>query len=992
MCGTLPYTLTVEFSGLVNRTHSTYCPLSITSNFGCGAAAVATSPGGCDDSEPDCGESNRGPLAGVLLLDGGHDYARLGRREPVLSLAGSPGSGATFTVTLEPVDASLAAQCRSYKVADVTVDGGTGYVDGTKLSVTTDGKTVTPAVLTLVNERTAPTITATVAGGTGAVLAVSLTSSGSPPVWGVAAVSVTSGGSGYTDGAEVVFTVADGDQIVSGASATISVGGGEPNDCVAVSPISVTGTEAAFSWTWLPVTGGYQIVPVIDDGGSGYTVGDFFYFEDTCHDDGPAIYVDAVDGGGAITAVSGGDAYVWPPASGSGISSVTVTAPGEAFHDTGVPESVTVDEPGVYYTEDPTAPVCLAEVTVSADACGGSGAEITATIGDDPEDGETFGRITSLTIDDGGDGYLVWHWMCTRQSEMNDVPIVLTANDPTKLVTLAVESCYGSGACLHVVPIGDGTTCDPPIDVLYDGGESPIREVEVVDGGSGYATYGREEPQWVAAAYGWSFTPSWGESFEDDCGRSLWAVESFTIANVSGVPALLDGWPLTWIVTHPEHQDAPFSAVVRTRQSPTVTATAGGTGVGATFAVTLEDVGGQPREWRVASVAVTSGGSGYSASTPVTFSVPARGGFYGHYTGEQASGVAVANDGGEIISVSITSAGRYWRDEGIPQSVEMLRDGNDEIIGGRYYRENPALTPYVSTPTVVITQLPPSDGDGAAISVTVGSDPSNAAEFGKILTATVTSQGSGYTLLGGPQSCVYSGFECDSPAVEYRLRGNGKPPHVVVNDIVGEYVNTTVLECANVLEDCDDLPASASLLYGAPAGVTATITRGGIVTTECDQPAWCGPCACPLDGVALDETTPVEVTMDFGCDGGGALSATGTWGDLVVLDGLDDNCGQGNNAPGASIDISLACCQADCNATGECVYKILVTFFAYVLYQPFDIEGDPNSGAAFVEGSLCTDAITINQDGTFSGTVNIPCSVTGLVGQNDTTTVAVTFG
>jgi len=170
------------------------------------------------------------------------------------------------------VDAGLDAQCRSYKIASVAVSGGTGYVDGTKLTVASDGQVVTPAVLTLANKRSAPTITATVAGGTGAVLAVSLTSSGSPPVWGVSGVSVTEAGSGYADGAAVTFNVAAGDVVLTAASATINVGG-EPDACVAISPVSVTGTGAAFSWTWTPVTGGYEIVPVIDNGGSGHTGG-----------------------------------------------------------------------------------------------------------------------------------------------------------------------------------------------------------------------------------------------------------------------------------------------------------------------------------------------------------------------------------------------------------------------------------------------------------------------------------------------------------------------------------------------------------------------------------------------------------------------------------------------------------------------------------------------------------------------------------------------
>lgn len=782
VCGHLPYTLTVEFSGLVNRTHSTYCALSITSNFGCGAAAVATSPGGCDDNEPECGESDRGPLAGVLLLDGGHDYARIGRREPVITLAGSPGSGATFTATLEPVDPELEEQCRSYQVASVTVDGGTGYTDGDTLRVYTDGHVITPAVLTLANERSAPTITATASGGTGAVLAVSLTSSGSPPVWAVSGVSVTQAGSGYTDGAEVVFTVAAGDVVTTAALATINVGGGEPDDCVAVSPFSVTGTGAAFSWTWTPVTGGYEIVPVIDNGGTGYTVGDFFYFEDTCNDDGPAIYVDSVDGNGAITAVSGGDAYVWPPSAGTGgISSVTVTAAGEAYHDTGVPESVAVDEPGEYYTEDPTAPVCLAEVTVSAADCGGSGAEITATIGDDPEDAETFGTITSLTIDDGGDNYLAWRWVCTNQSGMNDTPFVLTAVEPQKLVTLEVTSDFGSGACLRVVPAGDGTVCDPATPVLYDGQPGPILEVEVVSSGSGYA---------------------------------------------------------------------------------------------------------------------------------------------------------------------------------------RVVDGETEV----------------ATVTVTITQLPPSDGSGAAISVTIGTTPGP--DFGKVLSATVTNGGSGYTILGGPTECLYRGDACANdyePRIEYRLRGNGRQPEVVLIDNRTDLGSTTVLRCADSLADCDSLPASATLLHGAPAGVTATIAHGGTVTTECDQPEFCfAECICPADYILPE--TQVVVTSDVPCAEGGTASYSGEY------QNLDLACGYRNEAAGEivytnDIGLSFECCPApNCNEAGPCELMVRVCASGYV-YDDVTDTWCPASGC-----SECLDWDVVDGEAVGTATFDIVQQCPG----NRTTTYSMT--
>ena len=82
----------------------------------------------------------------------------------------------------------------------------------------------------------APTVTATVAGGIGAALSVTLeVGDWSPPegcgpplrIWSIASVAVTSGGSGYTDGAPVEFSVANEDSVLSGADATVNVVDGE---------------------------------------------------------------------------------------------------------------------------------------------------------------------------------------------------------------------------------------------------------------------------------------------------------------------------------------------------------------------------------------------------------------------------------------------------------------------------------------------------------------------------------------------------------------------------------------------------------------------------------------------------------------------------------------------------------------------------------------------------------------------------------------------
>lgn len=969
-CGTLPYTTTVVFSGLDNRTHSAHCALTFTSNFGCGAAAVGMSPGGCPDDEPDCGASNVGPLTAVLLTEGGHDYARVGRVEPTLTITADSGTGATFTPTITPIDDTLAEQCRSYQLASVAVSGnGTGYEDGDPLLIETDGVVVTKAVAIVRTGRTEPTVTASVAGVTGAILAVTLSSNGdSPETWGVASVSVTSAGTGGTwDGfLQAPVTFATGDTTVTAATATATANFTNPG----VYYYGTNGSGSGFSAT-LTLTeetgddGKPQWSPSsisITNGGSGFAVGEWLEFQANGYDPGAGVrgvatyYVATVDDSGAVLTVTGPDVLSSEPFREiSGIASIAIDTAGAYYNADITAASVEIIEPGEYYLEDPDAPICVAEVTVDASGCGGDDAEISVTIDDDPTSA-TYGQITDLTIDEAGTGYLCWVWSCSHLDYLNGESIVLTAVNPKRLVTLGIHSCYGSGACIRVVPVGDEYECDeePTTRIAdYDGGPSPIRQVEVVDAGSGYARFGRELPQWTAMNFGWTFTPTFGEESQDACGLAWWPVESLAISG-NGIATYLDGWAIVHV---PNQYESEFYYelglfLVRTRESPTVTATAAGPGTGASLTVAIEEVGGFPKRWRVASVS-GGGGSGYTNGVAVTFSVPPLVGFYGHYVGATATGFAIVDNDGAITSVTVTNAGEYWLDNGIPQSVHVLRKG-------RYYRENPALTPYVATVTVSVDQLPPSNGSGAAVIATVNSDTSSQ-DFGT-LTATIGSQGSGYTLLGAPLDCYYADPDCSF--IELRLRGSNKPPRLTVAN--------AVLECADPLGDCDELPDSASLLYGASDGVTATIASGGLVTTECDPPQYCLPCLCPANYITAE--TNVSVTSNIPCAGGNA-SYNGPIGEFNF------GCSWTNPVDNVTYESDLMlvfeCCNGPeqrCNDDGTCVYLMKGRLYGS-LYLP----DDPDGGGDLAAGSNtlnkdsdggCEDLVTVNlETGEVSGTV-----------------------
>jgi hypothetical protein len=99
--------------------------------------------------------------------------------------------------------------------------------------------------------------------------------------------------------------------------------------------------------------------------------------------------------------------------------------------------------------------------------------------------------------------------------------------------------------------------------------------------------------------------------------------------------------------------------------------------------------------------------------------------------------------------VLIETGGEYFLDNKVPQEVKVLRPGI-------YYKEDASLDPYVSTPTVSLTQIPPSNGSGAVVTVEVDSD-TDSPTFGQIISASVPQRGTGYHMRSGPRPNVFNG-------------------------------------------------------------------------------------------------------------------------------------------------------------------------------------------------------------------------------------------
>jgi hypothetical protein len=162
-------------------------------------------------------------------------YITVATTAPTLSVEAPGGSGAEMSVTLaETTDYYGNAL---WVVDSITVsDGGDGYEDGSAVTFTVDdGSMKSQAFATISTTREEPAVTATVesASGSGAVLAVSLTQSGSS--WYVSEVSVTDGGSGYDAYYSDYLTFATDDTESSPAYAAIETDGNGSITSVSIS-------------------------------------------------------------------------------------------------------------------------------------------------------------------------------------------------------------------------------------------------------------------------------------------------------------------------------------------------------------------------------------------------------------------------------------------------------------------------------------------------------------------------------------------------------------------------------------------------------------------------------------------------------------------------------------------------------------------------------------------------------------------------------------
>jgi hypothetical protein len=731
----------------------------------------------------------------------------------------SLGTGAELEVTLAQVTDDCGLPVWEVNAVDVLEPGSGYYLGPISLKVVPPGieaqaavaevTELTPEEPVQINILPAP-------GGSGATFSVSIEKVDTlPDRWGIAGVTVDAGGSGYVDYATLAVEVVA--PLVEETAAILTLRTAREAPTLDAFPFS-GGSGAVFEISVVQSGSDPDIFAAgtisVTSPGSGYVNGDTFQIFPTGGVTDLNGFATAVvnESGGlvALTVTDGGQFWV-----DTGVAeSVLVQSAGRYYNGVGIVE-ITVSLGGEYYLANRDLPALSAEVTVSDGTCfrSGSAAEIAATV-DDDVDSDTFGQVTKLSITNGGDGYLAWTYLPGCLDRLNDDSLVLRASDPHKLITLEVQSCYGSGACLEV-----NTTLG-----VCGGAGSP----------SPLAAFPRAAPRLSLSATpgsGACLTPTF-ETKNDTCGFPYWYIDS--VATVGGTE--YNDTSSVKVTVVAGVQDAAAALTLNaTKGVPTsVTVTDGGK------FYRLCGYTGEPTA--LPGITLTSGGEGYAKRGRVepTLSLAPENGTGATLTpmlDKKADDCGldywyidtVATKGGtgyldsNNVKVTVTAgveeqsaALTLTASEGVPTGVTIER-------AGKYYLESNAIAAYTPSIKVAVVQLPPSIGKDAAVSVTVNTNPLDGG-FGKITGVSLTNKGSDYLLLGGPKQCEYEG-PC-STTLDFSGRS-----------VVG--LLTGVFNESDPQPDCDDISSETTIQRGLTAG-TVNVEAGGVYS-ECDDQD-CGEC------------------------------------------------------------------------------------------------------------------------------------------------------
>ena len=822
--------------------------------------------------------------SGDTVVVGAQVALQTERQEPdaiTANVAG--GTGAAFEVSFSENEGS---DPPTWGISSVTVlDGGSGYSNGTAVtfSVTHPNAQLTSATATIAVTSSEPPdveslvfFTSTLSGG-GATFSFSWTPNGDEYDL---VVTLVDGGSGYAVGEEVTwlsdtefdaFTAMVIDTVdENGAITAISVLGAEPfKGFGAIDSVTVAEPGEYFNDTGVPesasvVNGGqyYKIdlsqdpclaeITVSGCGGS-----DAEYEVTIDQSNTPAF--GQVTG---ISVVNGGSGYISPRPVLSFEADCFASLNGKTLKLLAqqrrelVEVRVVSDSFGVGGCVLPVPPDWRLEPDAALAVQNGvfdQPGELSVTLEENTDDfGRPYWSVSGATAA-GGTGYR------GAATVVLNYPGDLTGNQIVRDVSpqVSVTATPLNGDFPETGGVLTGATVITPgrfwYRSPYTNQPTPIYGVTFQQGGtgSGYALRGREEPTMTITVPGWpsnfdfaSFAATLTER-EGEHALPYWEVDSISVTGGSGYA---DNRSMDIVVSGSIGTPDFFvrwnarraSAKLRTRRdAPVLNATVvdpAGIGSGAVLSVVLEEAPKNDPEsvterklWQISRVDVVAAGDNYNVIPGSQARITLTPATSNDKVVSAASLYAIAAPAGGISSVLVDYGGRYWRESGIPQTVQI-----DD--GGAYFQENDDLPPYVATPTAVVTQFEPSDGSGLEIALEVQDDPLQQ-NFGRLKSATVTDPGDGYVLWGGPKNCRYStqyrgpgslfGFPCPRYDITLDLLGDDKPIEVKIDAIP--------FRTSGTISNCEDLPTPATSAI-APIEGQIAIAAGELPSPENEFP------------------------------------------------------------------------------------------------------------------------------------------------------------
>ena len=408
-----------------------------------------------------------------------------------------------------------------------------------------------------------------------------------------------------------------------------------------------------------------------------------------------------------------------------------------------------------------------------------------------------------------------------------------------QLIMLSATACFGSGfECTATEPSGV-----PGED------DGPLAAVEVTAGGSGYAVLGRLEPTISVAGAGSGadiqllFTET-----EDGCGRPVWYIDQATIGSGGGGSGYVENEALTLTVASPGVQvSAAELRVVSGREEPEISISikAGpgespigppSSGIGADLAASFTSFGTPPL-WKVESITINDGGSGYTYGSS-WYGISATIADFGNFVAYGAIQTSVSQPtitlfGGTgtsaALAVTLASNGGTPETWGIA-SVSITSGGAGYLANDQLSIDIAAGDVQVQAAAVKVATV---SGTGAITGLTVTTAGQYYHDDGEIESLSITSKGEYWRATG----------EIDSITVvnggTFYDQSESEPAIVADVTISINQASPSAGSGASITATVDDDPESDS--FGEIVGLTIASGGSGYLARRVEPSACSGP-------------------------------------------------------------------------------------------------------------------------------------------------------